>query len=210
MKDLIKITEKNGQQLVSVRELYEFLGYDKSQWKRWCTKNIINDEFFVEGVDYTRFDIMSNGNETFDIAAKIDMSKELSMLARNEKGKQARKYFIAVEKRATALPAMTEMEMIAKIAQSQVDQQKINKEIEQRIKAIEDKPQVNAPLQQFAIIGHCSNIGKHISLKQAASYGRSCSKMCREMGFIMGSIPDPRFGKVKTYPLEVLEQIIGQ
>lgn len=29
---------------------------------------------------------------------KLDMAKEISMLQRNEKGRQARKYFIAVEK----------------------------------------------------------------------------------------------------------------
>ena len=34
MQELIKVTEQNGEQLVSARELYEFLELDKSQWTR--------------------------------------------------------------------------------------------------------------------------------------------------------------------------------
>lgn len=33
-KELIKITEKEGKHTISTRELYDFLGYDKSQWSR--------------------------------------------------------------------------------------------------------------------------------------------------------------------------------
>ena len=77
--------------------MYEFLGYDRSQWSRWSNKNIVEDMFFEEGVDYIRFDIMSNGNKTYNYMISIDMAKELSMLSRNEKGKQARRYFIECE-----------------------------------------------------------------------------------------------------------------
>ena len=34
MVELIKITERNGKSVVSAKELYDFLGYDKSQWSR--------------------------------------------------------------------------------------------------------------------------------------------------------------------------------
>jgi len=30
--ELIKITERNGNNVVSAKELYDFLGYDKSRW----------------------------------------------------------------------------------------------------------------------------------------------------------------------------------
>lgn len=97
-KKLIKITEKEGKHAVSARELYDFLGYDKSQWSRWHQTNIINNEFAIENIDYQTIDIMSNGNESKDFAISIDFAKELSMLARNEKGKKARLYFINCEK----------------------------------------------------------------------------------------------------------------
>ena len=96
---LLPINENNGKRAVNARDLYLFLGYDKSQWARWYTTNIINNDFAEEGVDYQTFDTMSNGNATKDFALSIDFAKELSMLARNEKGKQARRYFIACEEK---------------------------------------------------------------------------------------------------------------
>ena len=99
MEELIKITERRGKSVVSAKELYDFLGYDKSQWSRWYQSNIINNEFSIEGVDYQPIDIVSNGNKTKEFAISIDFAKELSMLARTEKGKQARLYFISCEKK---------------------------------------------------------------------------------------------------------------
>ena len=42
--ELIKVKNENGKQLVSARELYDFLGLDKTHWKRWSDKNIVDDE----------------------------------------------------------------------------------------------------------------------------------------------------------------------
>lgn len=96
MKELIKVTEENGEQLVSARELYEFLELDKSQWARWTKKNI--EEIFEENQEYQRLDIVSNGNNTTEYILKLDVAKELAMLSRSEKGKEIRKYFIELEK----------------------------------------------------------------------------------------------------------------
>ncbi len=100
MNELIRIEERDGVETVSAKELYLFLGYEKSQWSRWYKMNIVYDKFFENGVDYMAFDIMSNGNKTTDFSITVDMAKELSMLSKNEKGKEARRYFIEVEKRA--------------------------------------------------------------------------------------------------------------
>ena len=101
MQELIKVTEENGEQLVSARELHEFLELDKSQWARWTKKNI--EEIFEENQEYQRLDIVSNGNNTTEYILKLDVAKELSMLSRSEKGKQVRRYFIEVEKKYKAL-----------------------------------------------------------------------------------------------------------
>ena len=101
MNELIKVTEENGEQLVSARELYEFLELDKSQWARWTKKNI--EEIFEENQEYQRLDIVSNGNNTTEYILKLDVAKELAMLSRSEKGKEIRKYFIEVEKKYKAL-----------------------------------------------------------------------------------------------------------
>lgn len=98
MKELIKITEQNGKQAVSARELYEFLGYNKAVWSRWYQKNIIDNEFAIEDIDYQTLNIMLNGNETKDFALSIEFAKKISMMARTERGEEARRYFIECEK----------------------------------------------------------------------------------------------------------------
>jgi len=98
MNELIPISNHNGKKAVSARVLYEFLGYSKSQWKRWYTGNIINNQFAAENDDWTLIDTMSNPYDSQDFALSIPFAKKLSMLARTEKGEQARQYFIECER----------------------------------------------------------------------------------------------------------------
>ena len=99
MSDLIKITTKDGKQLVSARELHDFIGIGVhfSTWmKRMCEYG------FEEDID---FSILKSSNPNGGIAKiddyviTIDMAKEISMIQRTEKGKQARLYFIECEKK---------------------------------------------------------------------------------------------------------------
>ena len=104
MMELIKIkTNENGEQLVSGRELHEFLevGTKYTQWFDEMTKY-----GFVENVDYSTLNELSEKKEgsrfvkrtIINHAMTLDMAKEISMIQRTEKGKQARLYFIEVEK----------------------------------------------------------------------------------------------------------------
>lgn len=98
MEDLIKISQNKGKKTVSAKELYDFLGLAKSQWKRWFKRNIIENPFALESVDWIGFDIVSNGNTTSDFAISLDLAKKLSMMAKTEKGEEARNYFLKMEK----------------------------------------------------------------------------------------------------------------
>lgn len=98
MQELIKITEKEGKQLVSARELHEFLEV-KSKYADWI-KNRIKKYDFEENQDFvTVSKILENGGKEYDHAITVEMAKELSMVENNDKGKQARKYFIQCEKK---------------------------------------------------------------------------------------------------------------
>lgn len=102
MNELIQVTTKSdGTMIVSCKEVYEFLGYDRSQWKRWATTNIEENPFAVEYVDYQALDMMSNGNKTRDYHISLDFAKRLSMMAKTSKGEQIRKYFLECEKLAS-------------------------------------------------------------------------------------------------------------
>ncbi|RNF70459.1 transcriptional regulator [Marinomonas rhizomae] len=98
---------------VNARDLHTFLelGRDFSNW----IKARIAQYGFEEGEDFTvisRSPKLASGNRgaTKEYFVTLDMAKELAMVERNEKGKQARRYFIDCEKQLHEqkhLPATT-------------------------------------------------------------------------------------------------------
>ena len=97
MNQLIKITEKEGKQVVSARELYLGLGLNKSNWSRWYPKNIELNGYFNEGYDYIGVRHNDEGNEIQDFAISLEFAKHIAMMARTEKSHQYRNYFIQCE-----------------------------------------------------------------------------------------------------------------
>ena len=100
MNELIKVTtNENDEQLVSGRELHEFLEV-KDNYTDWFKRMIKYG--FEESVDFISFSEKSDkpfgGRPQINHFLKLDMAKEISMIQRSEKGKQARKYFLQVEK----------------------------------------------------------------------------------------------------------------
>lgn len=97
MNELIKVTTNaDGDQLVSGRELHKFLEV-ATEYKDWFPRMIKYG--FVEDVDFSAILSESTGGRPKqDQALTLDMAKEISMIQRSEKGKQARQYFIKVEK----------------------------------------------------------------------------------------------------------------
>ncbi|MDT2677948.1 ORF6C domain-containing protein [Enterococcus gallinarum] len=96
------IVNENNEQLVSGRELYEFLEV-ATPYTRWFER--MTEYGFTENVDFTVIAKNVHDDTAFggvrkiiDHAMTIDMAKEISMIQRTEKGKQARQYFIQVEK----------------------------------------------------------------------------------------------------------------
>jgi len=80
--------------------LYEFLGYDRSNWAKWYKSYIVEKPFALESEDWVGFVLNTNGNETRDFAISIDFAKRISMMAKTQKGHEARTYFIGCESKA--------------------------------------------------------------------------------------------------------------
>lgn len=102
MNDLIPTHEnENGNLLVGGRDLHEFLGL-KSNYSTWLDR--MTEYGFIENVDYVLLSqnekqTGSGGHNKVDHHIKVDMAKEISMIQRNEKGKQARQYFLELERK---------------------------------------------------------------------------------------------------------------
>ncbi|WP_445448753.1 phage antirepressor KilAC domain-containing protein [Enterococcus faecalis] len=120
MKELIKVTtNENDEQLVSGRELHEFLEV-KDNYTDWFKR--MTTYGFDENVDFIGLSEKSDklgGRPRIDHVMKLDMAKEISMLQRTEKGKQARRYFLQVEK------AWNDPDMVVQRAM-QIQQKKID------------------------------------------------------------------------------------
>lgn len=103
MKNLIPIQENNGKKAVNARDLHAFLE-SKQQFADWIKARIEKYDF-IENQDYVVFhnsmNNSSGGRPQKEYALSINMAKELSMVEGNEKGKQARRYFIQCEEIAT-------------------------------------------------------------------------------------------------------------
>lgn len=82
---------------VDARVLHEFLG-SQQQFSIWI-KARISEYGFVEDVDYVAINNSVYSPPRKDYTISLGMAKELAMLERNEKGKQARRYFIACEQK---------------------------------------------------------------------------------------------------------------
>ena len=98
--ELIKVTVKNDQQLVSARDLYRGLDI-KRRFSAWWEQN---SKDFEENNDFQRVLISTprenrGSIELQDYALTIDMAKQLCLLSRTKKGKEYREYLIEVEKK---------------------------------------------------------------------------------------------------------------
>lgn len=96
-------TGDNGTTLCNARDLHAVLesGQDFSDW----IKNRIEKYGFIEGEDFSiNFGKTSRrgGRPATDYHLTLDMAKELAMVENNERGRQVRRYFIALEKAARA------------------------------------------------------------------------------------------------------------
>lgn len=97
----LQTIDGNAVETVSARELHEFLE-SKRQFADWI-KNRIERYEFVENKDYISFhkkmERVVGGTVRIEYFVSVGMAKELAMVANNEKGSQARRYFIECEKR---------------------------------------------------------------------------------------------------------------
>ena len=147
MNELVKIQiNENNEQVVSGRELHKFLEITErySSWfERMCTYG------FVENIDFVGCKVFNTlaRQELDDHLMKITMAKEIAMLQRNEKGKQARMYFIKCEeeykKQKQAMLPQTYIQALERLLESEKEKEKLRLEnSQQKQQLIEYEPKV--------------------------------------------------------------------
>ncbi|EAI9868744.1 phage antirepressor Ant [Campylobacter coli] len=129
-------TELQGAFPANVKNLFYFLEID-TKFADWINRRI-NHYDFIENQDYIIELVYTKGRPRKEYYVTLDMAKELCMVENNEKGRQARRYFIECEKRLKNIEA----EQMQKLAfrqslgyKSQLKQQK--EHYENKIKALQ-------------------------------------------------------------------------
>ena len=174
MTELIKITtNESGSQVVSARELHEFLE-SKQEFANWI-KNRIDKYGFVENQDFEVFDNFINnpngGRPLKEYALTLDTAKELAMVEGNEKGRQARRYFIECEKKLRDVVSNQQLyipKTLPEALRAYADEVEKNIKLEEKVKELEPKGQYFDKLVDRVVLTNFRDTAKELGLGQNA------------------------------------------
>lgn len=155
MDQLIPINYDNERQTVCGRALHEFLKVGTA-YKDWFPR--MCEYGFTEGTDFCSILSESTGGRpALDHQITIEMAKEIAMLQRTEKGKQARLYFIELERRWNSPEAvmaralkMADRKILA--LESQIEQDKPKVEFFNQVAESKDA-------QEIGVVAKVLNMG---------------------------------------------------
>ena len=216
LNDLIVVSE-NDINTVDARKLHTFLE-SKQQFSNWI-KNRIEEYDFIENIDYSKINkknyLSKTGQTSTEYHISFDMAKELAMVEKNEKGRKARRYFIACEKELkNEIATLSPIELIIRQAQNllriEKEQQRAEKEQNRISKevALIKAQQADIEEDYFSVKGYCSLMGERIDTIEASKIGRKCSTLSRQEGIKICKISDQRYGQINSYHKDILERII--
>jgi phage anti-repressor protein len=203
MQELIKVaTNANGQNVVSARDLHEFLGATE-RFSNWFDRQL---QFgFIENVDYLGCKVFNAlaKQELQDYCLTLDCAKSIGMIQRSEKGQEIRNYFIECEKKLSK--PKSQIELIIESAQQILKIENEQKQINARLDLIEAK-QLTRP-EYFTIAGYGSLYKIQVNLSLAVKLGKEATKICTDKNIPIDKVHDPRFGLVGSYPVPILKEV---
>lgn len=139
--ELVEVNYEADRITLSARDLYKFLELTE-RFSNWFER--MKQYGFVENQDYRgckKFNTLAR-QELQDYEISLDMAKEIAMLQRNERGKQARQYFLELERKWNSPEYV--MQRALKISQK-------------RIEALENENKAMKPKALFADAVSASN-----------------------------------------------------
>lgn len=153
------------QQAVSARELYDFL-QPTERFASWFDRQL--QYGFVDNQDYLGCEVFNAlaRQSLQDYFVTIDMAKEISMIQRSDKGKQARQYFIECERKAKqVVPAFQIPQTLGEALQLAANQ---------ALQIEQDAPKVNAydKLIDSKNLKSVGDVAKSIGLRSAQALNK--------------------------------------
>ena len=213
--ELFKIIEREGRQLVSGRELHEFLEI-RTKYKDWFLRMV--EYGFEEEIDFIRVaqkratnNLKNPVTTVIDHAISIDMAKEISMIQRTEKGKIARQYFINCEKKLKEVKKLSPMELMELQFIALKEQKEKIIQVENKVdKLEEDMPlfqidckEIQALVRKkgIEVLGGYRSIAYNNNSLRGKVYSDIQQQIRREFGVL-------RYEAIKRSQLEMAKEII--
>ena len=158
----------NAVETVSARELHEFLE-SKQDFSTWI-KNRIEKYEFVENQDYImlhkKMELSKTGQMGIDYYITLDMAKELAMVERTEKGKQARQYFIECERKLRETQAKLAPKTYVEALRTLADEVEAHEQTKQTLAIAEPKAQYFDKLVERNLLTNFTTTAKEFGIKR--------------------------------------------
>ncbi len=205
MNEIIKVTEKDGKQLVSAKELHRFLEV-RTELSKWMPRML--EYGFEDGVDSSPIlTTLESGQKSNDWVLTIDCAKEISMLQRTEKGKEARKYFIECEKIAKDIQEINTTKLPSNLKEAYLALAQAEEEKELLLLQNENLNTVlDNLLDWVSIIKVC----EHNKIKETNISWRKLKAKSNELGYQIKRAESPRFGYMNLYHINAFRACYPQ
>ena len=214
--ELIKIVEREGRQLVSGRELHEFLEI-KTKYKDWFPRMV--EYGFEEDIDFIKVaqkratnNLKNPVTTVIDHGISIEMAKEISMIQRTEKGKAARQYFINCEKKLKEVKKLSPMELMELQFKALKEQEEKIIQVENKVDRLEedmplfqiDCKEIQALVRKKGIeaLGGYKSVAYNDNSLRGKVYSDIQHQIRREFGV-------SRYEAIKRSQLEMAKEIIS-
>ena len=210
MKELIKITEQNGKRAVSARELHRFLE-SKRDFSNWI-KDRIEKYGFIENQDFEVFNNFgenpNGGRPLIEYALTLDTAKEIAMVEGNEKGKQARRYFIECEKLVqNPVSNLSKIDLAQMVIESEREKERL--QIQNQLQSEELQKQAPKVAYYEEVLQSQSTYNTNQIAKELGTSAITLNKKLRDLGvqykqggtwLLYHKYQNKGYTKTQTYP----------
>lgn len=199
--DVLKsIRNLTSAQNCAVLKMFETSSYVNEQGKE-------QPMFIMNRDGFTLLAMGFNGEKALEFKVKyIEAFNEMEAELKSQQAKQ----LTAAESLLQSVQLLVAHErQLSLLEQKQENMQKAMNGLFDRVNSLSFendmmKQKLNNEIERYTVIGYCSLHKIDITRKEAAIIGGACARMCKKENIATESIADPRFGKVNTYPSEII------
>ena len=177
---------------MTIKEIAASVGKDESTVRRWISKltgkmPAINDKVSASSPMYP---------------ADYDLEETIEIIRVGLGANAAEMFRFNAEHGNTALP------QTAEVGQVMIQMMKMMSVLVEKVEKISSNQlQIEAPKQDYySLVGYCSLKGIKTKVSELSGIGMILRKMTIEAGRELKKIPDERWGKVNSYPVEILDE----